>query len=234
MNSSPESVAQFFDRISGHYTDAIERCVPRYREMLWTLLYYLPDAPWQPHRILELGCGTGNLSLLLRERFPAAELELVDVSGEVIDICRARLHDLSAVTFRQVDFRELDLPAQHVDLVISSISLHHLEDADKRELFQRAHGWLRDEGIITYSDQFAGETPELYAKHLAEWENQSRSLGATDEEWADWMSHQEVADHHAPLRAQLAWLNEAGFQDTDCPWRHLLWTIVRGRREARR
>lgn len=230
MRTSPESVAEFFDRISGHYTEAIERCVPRYREMLWALLYYLPEPPWQPRRILELGCGTGNLSLLLRDRFPAAELELVDVSGEVIERCRARLGDVTGVTFHQVDFRDLALPEGHLDLVISSISLHHLEDADKRDLFRRAHGWLGNDGIITYSDQFAGQTPELYAKHLAEWERQSRALGATDEEWSDWMVHQQAADHHAPLPAQLDWLKEAGFEDVDCPWRHLLWTIVRGRR----
>ncbi len=228
--TQPESVAEFFDRISGHYTEAIERCVPRYREMLWTLLYYLPDAPWVPKRILELGCGTGNLSLLLRGRFPDAELGLVDVSGEVIAQCRERLGNLDGVTFHQTDFRDLDLPAEHLDLVISSISLHHLEDDAKRTFLRKAHGWLRRDGILTYSDQFAGETPELYRKHLEEWERQSRALGATDEEWSDWMSHQEVADYHAPLRAQLQWFCDAGFTDIDCPWRHLLWTIVRGRR----
>ena len=50
---------KFFDDISDDYTAAIERCVPRYREMLHYLFYYLPTG-WSPRRILELGCGGGQ------------------------------------------------------------------------------------------------------------------------------------------------------------------------------
>ena len=54
-------VGQFFDALSDDYTRTIERCFPRYREMLWALLDYLPRKP-QVASVLELGCGTGNLS----------------------------------------------------------------------------------------------------------------------------------------------------------------------------
>ena len=70
---------QFFEDISGEYTAAIDRCVPRYREMLWAILHYLPPA-WMPDRILELGCGSGNLSELLCRKFPDASIRLVDPS----------------------------------------------------------------------------------------------------------------------------------------------------------
>ncbi|MEQ8764525.1 MAG: class I SAM-dependent methyltransferase [Planctomycetota bacterium] len=230
MGESLETAPEFFDRISARYTSAIERCVPRYREMLWALLYYLPDELAAPRRVLELGCGSGNLSLLLRAKFPGAELTLVDASGQLLEECRGRLAESEGLDFRQEDFRELAFEPGHFDLAISSISLHHLKDDEKSRLFARLHEWLRPGGCWTYSDQFAGETPELYEKHLSEWERQSRALGATDEEWIDWMRHQREADHHAPLRAQLRWMESAGFVSLDCPWRHLLWTIVQGRK----
>ncbi|MHC4400792.1 MAG: hypothetical protein ACYTG0_14040 [Planctomycetota bacterium] len=37
-----ESPREFFEEISAGYTAAIDRCVPRYREMLWAILHYLP------------------------------------------------------------------------------------------------------------------------------------------------------------------------------------------------
>ena len=43
MNDGPASVGSFFNSLTSQYTEAIERCFPRYREMLATLLEYLPD-----------------------------------------------------------------------------------------------------------------------------------------------------------------------------------------------
>ena len=54
-------VGTFFDTLTDGYTATIERCFPRYREMLWALLNYLPQGR-SFESILELGCGTGNLS----------------------------------------------------------------------------------------------------------------------------------------------------------------------------
>ena len=61
---------QFFDSMVGEYDHAIELCVPRYDEMLWAIMYYLPSG-WKPQNILELGCGSGNLSEFgVRRPFP--------------------------------------------------------------------------------------------------------------------------------------------------------------------
>jgi hypothetical protein len=40
---SDPDVGQFFDALTGEYTTVIERCFPRYQEMLWALLDYLPE-----------------------------------------------------------------------------------------------------------------------------------------------------------------------------------------------
>lgn len=52
MNTT--DVGQFCDALKADDTDEIERCFPGYREMLWTVLEYLPaDGRFAP--ILELG-----------------------------------------------------------------------------------------------------------------------------------------------------------------------------------
>ncbi len=99
-----QSVDQFFDALTPEYAAAIERCFPRYREMLWALLDYLP-ADLRVNRILELGSGTGNLSVLLAEKYPDATIDLVDVSSESLDVCRSRLGSDARFRFRPIDFR---------------------------------------------------------------------------------------------------------------------------------
>lgn len=228
MNGSSQ---EFFDEISDGYSAVIDRCVPRYREMLWAILHYLP-AKWAPRRILELGCGSGNLSELLGRRYPQASILLVDFSGRLLDQCRDRLSGRGGVRYQQEDFRSLQFAPRSFDLVTSSISLHHLTHGEKADLFRRVFGWLDDNGIFTYSDQFAGATDDLYAQHMADWRERSEELGATAEEWDIWMRHQDAHDHHAPLVDQVDWLRSAGFVLVDCTWRYILWTVLQARKPS--
>lgn len=64
--------------------------MPRYDGMIARLLDYLPR---DPRRVLELGCGTGNLSPRLAKTFPRAELMLVDGSAEMISLVRSRIDE---------------------------------------------------------------------------------------------------------------------------------------------
>jgi tRNA (cmo5U34)-methyltransferase len=192
--------------------------------MLSTLFTYLPDG-FSPGAILELGCGTGNLTRLIHQRFPESHLSAVDISGECIDQCRQRLPHAD-IEYVNADFRDLDFPQGSFDLTMSSIAIHHLEDRDKEELFARTARWLTPGGVFTFCDQFRGETDSLYERHLEAWRAFAFTQGASDDEWNMWMGHQTEHDHHASLVRHLDMLRGAGYIAVDCTWRYLLWVAV--------
>ncbi len=223
------NVGRFFDTLTGDYTETIERCFPRYREMLWALLDYLPqDRTF--NSVLELGCGTGNLSVLLREAFPNATLQLVDLSSESLEICRSRFSADCRHEFHQQDFGTATYDDGSFDLVVSSIAIHHLDAAGKQLLFRRIHGWLTNDGVLCFADQCAGGADDLNERHIFNWKRQSMNAGSNDAEWTMWMQHQADHDHHDTLGDQMEWLREAGFAVVDCPWRYLLWSVVQARK----
>lgn len=224
-----QNVAGFFDSLTGEYTETIERCFPRYPEMLWAVLNYLP-ANRQFENILELGCGTGNLSVALFEAYPEATLRVVDVSPESLDFCRERLSDCDQLICDEADFNHLELAPGSFDLVVSSIAIHHLDANEKQSLFRRCHNWLTNDGIFCFADQCAGETDDLYAKHIENWRQLTMEAGSTEDEWRMWMQHQAEHDHHDTLSDQMSWLSEAGFPTVDCVWRYLLWSVVQARK----
>ena len=230
MNRDPDEssvldVSRFFDRLTGDYTEVIERCFPRYPEMLWALLTYLPSQS-PPTEILELGCGTGNLSTLLVDSFANSQVTLVDVSTESLQTCRQRLPSDPRLRYLDADFRDLVFDDSRFDLVISSIAIHHLRSDEKKTLFGRIHRWLAEDGVFAYADQHAGATEALNQKHINLWRSLSESAGSTAAEWKMWMDHQREHDHHDTLLDQVDWLRESGFNLIDCPWRYLLWTVL--------
>ena len=224
MLTLARTAEEFYDNISKEYTDSVRRCVPRYDEMLSSLFAYLPEH-FSPGKVLELGCGTGNLTCMIYEKFPDSEITAVDISEECIKECRRRLLGAD-IQYVKRDFIELDFPAESYDLILSSIAIHHLDDIYKEKLFNRVFLWQAPDGILTFCDQFRGETDPLYNRHIEKWKAFAFAQGTTEDEWNTWMEHQHQHDHHATIFKHVNWLKRAGYDAVDCIWRNLLWAVI--------
>jgi trans-aconitate 2-methyltransferase len=82
-----------------------------------------------PRRVVDLGCGPGNLTTLLTTRWPGAAVEALDSSGEMVEAARAR-----GIDARRADVAEW-VPAPDTDVVISNAVLQWVPS--HRELLPR-------------------------------------------------------------------------------------------------
>ncbi|WP_340378314.1 trans-aconitate 2-methyltransferase [Streptomyces sp. SS7] len=85
------------------------------------LLARVPDLPGDPPRIADLGCGPGNVTAVLADRWPAARITGYDNSPQM-------LADAAAHAGPRLDFAHADLttwtPGETYDLLISNAALH--------------------------------------------------------------------------------------------------------------
>ncbi|MFX0057165.1 MAG: class I SAM-dependent methyltransferase [Candidatus Hodarchaeota archaeon] len=78
--------------------------------------------------ILDLGCGTGNLIIKIAKTFSEIEIIGVDISTEILDIARENVEKKvrnQNVKFKVGSAEDLPFPDESIDLIISSLSLHH-------------------------------------------------------------------------------------------------------------
>ena len=223
----PASASGYFGSMAESYDSLIHRAVPRYDEMIARLLEYLPrDA----RRVLELGSGTGNLSLQLPGALPRATLTLVDGSDEMIALVRSRIEQSSASSSGRVEylvarFEELEFPAHSFDLVVSSISLHHVED--KARLYARIRSLMSERGRFCFADQIRGEPESNHRLNWERWLDYCREAGnCSPDEIDSLLEHAAAHDHYTTLTEHIALLSKAGFAEIDCVWRNWMWGIV--------
>lgn len=111
------------------YLDLIRAEVPRYDELQDAAI----DAiPFPPERVLELGFGTAETTRRLLDRFPDVRITGLDSSPEMV--FKARELGWEDLRLGRI---EDPLPEGPWDLVIAVLSIHHLDEAGKKELFRQ-------------------------------------------------------------------------------------------------
>ncbi|MFI1419467.1 trans-aconitate 2-methyltransferase [Streptomyces sp. NPDC020731] len=85
------------------------------------LLARVPDLPGDPPRIADLGCGAGNVTALLADRWPAARITGYDNSPEMLDRARAD-HEGGRLDFAHADVRTW-VPDGSYGLIVSNATL---------------------------------------------------------------------------------------------------------------
>ena len=82
-------------------------------------------------RIIDLGCGPGNISFRLAARYPASAVLGLDGSEAMLAIAAARLADLphpTGLSFRRAVLPCTELPSRGFSALVSNSLLHHLHD----------------------------------------------------------------------------------------------------------
>jgi trans-aconitate 2-methyltransferase len=181
-----------------------------------------------PDAVVDLGCGPGNLTALLVERWPGARVVGLDSSAEMIEQARATT---PAVDFRVADLRDWATGADQVDVLVSNATLQwvpgHLELLPDLVARVNPGGWLAfqvpgnfDEPSHTIRSELAAQAP--YAEHTAAVEvnvpnshapavylNALRGLGCEVDAWETTYLHVLEGED-----AVFAWVSGTGARPT--------------------
>jgi tRNA (cmo5U34)-methyltransferase len=182
----------FFSDMGGvAYDQQIVRAIPPYQDMIGSLIstLYLPAD--KPVHVLELGCGTGNLTLALAHRFTQMHITVVDLSQPMLTTCQQKLsqHVASFSALNQ-DFTQVECAPNSLDMVVSSLALHHLTAPQKQALYTAIIGWLKPGGMFRCADLCQG-TPDdgVMTAYWQRWQRWARNHGASEQEIESWLEH---------------------------------------------
>lgn len=82
-------------------------------------------------RVLDLGCGPGDISILMAQRCPGLQVVAVDLAEEMLRIARDRVTVAGLagrVTIATQDAKATDFPAASFDMVVCNSLAHHIPD----------------------------------------------------------------------------------------------------------
>ena len=208
----------------GAYDKAIRKFLPGYDEMLALAAHTV--ARTSPGHVLDLGAGTGALSLAVLTRCEDCRVTLIDLDPEMLEQARERLAPYaSRVCFLEQSFHDA-LP--DCDAVVASLALHHVPSmVEKRRLFGAIHTSLRPGGVFVNADVTMPAAAEARRTDFETWAAHLVASGISEnrawehfEEWA-------AEDFYFPLKEELSALEAAGLL-AECLWRKTPSTVMMG------
>lgn len=147
MQDAKEKSRAAFDRQAARYDTAYFGA--HARKLYPTLLDQLEQLPRQ--RVLDVGCGTGELLRQMAARWPEGEYRGVDLSPEMVAIAREKLGRAALVV--QGDSEHLPVPDGWAQVVVCSDSFHHYPDPEAA--LREFHRVLQPGGTVLIGDTTA-------------------------------------------------------------------------------
>jgi ubiquinone/menaquinone biosynthesis C-methylase UbiE len=146
-------------------------------------------------RVLDYGAGTGLVTLSIQ---PFVEsIDAVDLSAGMLDMLAKKVASagISNVATRQWDLEKEPYPVADFDLVVSSMTLHHLRNVplvfSRLAALLKPGGWLAVADLDSEDGSFHGPTNDVF--------------------------------HHGFDRSQISkWLDEAGFAQVSLTNAHIM------------
>jgi tRNA (cmo5U34)-methyltransferase len=168
-------------------------------------------APASVEAALDLGCGDGRLAALIWDTWPNATVTALDDSEPMLDRARRRFEGSAQVRVIAHDLRDRIPALGPVDLVVSGLAIHHLDDERKDALFREVHELLGAGGTFINLDLFSAPSERAHERF--------RELIGRRRD--------DPSDRLRPLSEELDSLRRVGFMQVDCwfKWRELAMVV---------
>ncbi|TKK66285.1 class I SAM-dependent methyltransferase [Ilyomonas limi] len=114
--------------------------------------------------ILDFGCGTATLSIMIKKNFPSVRIIAIDVDDKVLSLAEEKIKQAGEIIeLKKYDGEDLPFNACHCfDKIVSSLVFHHISTMRKRIILGQLPKLLKPKGEFHIAD--FGKASSLYTK----------------------------------------------------------------------
>lgn len=123
------------------------------KERVWKSYFIESFTNKDPQEVLDIGCGTGTLSMMIKSQYPNTIITGLDGDSQILEIAeRKSIESGSKIQFVNGLSYKIPFPDNHFDIVTSTLMIHHLSNEDKHRTFKEVYRVLKPGGEFNIAD----------------------------------------------------------------------------------
>ena len=178
--------------------------------------------------ILDLGAGTGILTELLHQTHPQSRITLVDMSANMLDKAKNKFNNIDNFTYIEDNYLTMDFKDNY-DIIISSLSIHHLNDKEKYTLYRKIYQHLNNHGVFINADEVIAPTVTLEKLYVEKETTHLLKQDLTNDE-KDEILYRRTLDTPSTLKDNLTWLDDIGYENVDVIYKYYRYFVLYGQK----
>lgn len=214
-----------------NYAQTADIIIPERKKILSIISRAVAElGPVNP-KIIDLGCGLGDVTAEILKLKPQADVLMIDFSDEMIRRSSERFRDYKNINVVKRDLNQgiLDVTEDRgFDVVVSCFSIHHVEFENRIKLYSDIRELLKEQGLFINGDLFREDSPaidqwefnnlisslviQLKEKLGQEWTFKELELNRLE-------NAQKMGDKPGTLWDMFHDMKAAGFRHVDCLWK---------------
>ncbi|MCL2303899.1 MAG: class I SAM-dependent methyltransferase [Planctomycetaceae bacterium] len=218
-----KQIVEEFNQGAGSYDSQRKLLIPCFDDFYGLSVSFLKKIKNSTRSVLDLGAGTGLLAMYLYDKYPNARFTLVDISEQMLDIARQRFCGQPDFAYLTLDYSR-EFPPGQFDLIASALSIHHLENEDKRLLYSKIYNQLEKGGYLLNLDQFDASSGEMKRSYNDYW--YEYIIGKFPSKDQEIFQKRRKLDRENTIDATKHLLAEVGFKNVECIYQYLKFGVI--------
>ena len=219
-----------FDKNAKSYNRQRTEVIP-HLNLMYTVMADLATIEIPTPKILDLGAGTGLLTAALFKKYPRGDFTLIDFSEEMLSLARKRFDDNHNFKYIHDDYLKADFK-ESFDIIVSSLSIHHIENQHKKFLYSKIFKILNNGGIFLNADQVLAPSSENEHIYQRNWYKKIEEGNLKHDEKAIIIDRMKF-DKPATLKNNIKWLEKSGFNDVDVVYKFYNFCVLYGKKQGK-
>ena len=213
-----------FNLIAKEYDSKREIFIPCFQDFYEGATDFILSNYREAKNVLDLGAGTGLLTKFWYQQLQNARFTLVDVAEDMLDVARLRFGGDNRVQYLVDDYTQ-GLPDSDFDVVISALSIHHLDDQEKKTLFEDIYKRLPKGGMLVNYDQFSAGDATLNEWYDKTWISKLRQCNLTERDIELW-KQRRLLDKECSVEAEVDMLKNSRFDIVKCVYSNQKFAVI--------
>lgn len=210
-----KDIKKQYSKMADGYDTTIRQLIPKYDQIMMKMVSFLTYDRNQAIDILDIGCGTGNMALLLKKKFFYSNVTCLDPTNEMIKCAKQKLKAYPGIKFVKSKVQDFKFNEKYDAVVVSMVFQNLRNKRQKISVYKKICKSLKQDGLFLMFGPVLAENVFVEEYYMKNWSRYVQRSFTREKIEREWLATYREKDGPDKFLDEISMLQKGGFRSVD-------------------